>query len=423
MYDLYTDLVERGIIENTSSEKIKDLLNQQKIAFYAGYDPTFKSLQIGNLFAIVTMKRLQQAGHRPIVLVGGATGMIGDPSGKNSERNLLDEETISANLCAQEKQLRKLLDFENPDCGAMVVNNYDWFKGMNLIHFLRDVGKSFRLSEMLAKDSVKSRLNSEVGISFTEFTYQILQAYDFVFLFKEHGALLQLGGSDQWGNITAGIDLIRKTYQKEAYGLVIPLVTDSQGKKFGKSEGGTVYLDPEITSPYKMYQYLLNTEDSIVIKYLKYYSFLSLPEIAELEHLTVSAPEKREAQKVLAREVTKYVHGEEGLLSAENATKIFFGEKIGNTPASELLSIFMDVPSITLESSKIDAGINILDLLSITPLYKSKGEARRAIAQNGVYINNDTLSNPELIIGKEHFIDGKLLILRKGKKNYCLVSI
>lgn len=420
----FEELKARGLVNDISDNKIIDLLNNNKIAFYCGYDPTAKSLQIGNLLAIVTMMRLQQKGHKPVVVIGGATGMIGDPSGKSQERNLLSEEIIAQNIQAQKKQFEKFLKFGSSAGDAFMVNNHDWIGKFSFIEFLRDVGKRFRLSEMLAKDSVKGRLNSEAGISFTEFTYQMLQAYDFRYLSHTHNVVLQIGGGDQWGNITAGIELTRKMDAKEVYGMVTPLVTDAHGNKFGKSEGGTtIYLDPEMTSPYQMYQFLLNSDDSCVGKYLRYFSFLSLDEISQLEKLVTEQPEKREAQKVLAREVVKLVHGEAGLTAAENATRIFFGEKIENLKDKDLQAIFKDVPSVEIEKSVLQSGILIADLLVKTPLYTSKGEARRSLEQKGVYINNHAVENLNLSVTLEHLASETCLVIRKGKKNYCLVRV
>ena len=416
------DFLERGLIENVSHEELKEKLDGESLAFYCGYDPTAKSLQIGNLFAVVTMKRLQLAGHKPYVLVGGATGMIGDPSGKSAERNLLDEKTLQDNINGQTQQLKKLLDFTG-DNAAVVVNNFDWMSGFSYLEFLRDVGKRFRLSEMLAKDSVKSRLNSDAGISYTEFSYQILQAYDFAYLSKHHDVCLQIGGGDQWGNITAGIDLTRKLHSKQAYGMVIPLVTDGNGKKFGKSEGGsTIFLDPDMTSPYQMYQYLMNSDDLSVIQYLKYFTFLSLEEISKLEAITKETPHLREAQKVLAKEVTLYVHGQEGLDSAMQATQFFFGGKIENISDKEVHSIFADVPSIELKKDDLDQELNVLDMLAQTPLFKSKGEARRSVTQKGVYINNNTIEAVDYMVSSSDLASESSLVLRKGKKNYCVVT-
>jgi tyrosyl-tRNA synthetase len=421
--NFYQELVNRGLIEATSSEEIIDILNNQKIAFYIGYDPTAKSLQIGNLFALITMKRFQNAGHKPFVVLGGATGMIGDPSGKNSERVLLTEEVINFNIEAQKKQFENILDFNCGTHSAVMVNNHDWMGKFSFIDFLRDVGKRFRVTEMLAKESVKNRINSEAGISFTEFTYQMLQAYDFKHLAAEHNVILQLGGGDQWGNITAGIDLARKMDGRQVYGIVIPLVTDAHGNKFGKSEGGTtIYLDPEMTSSYQMYQYLLNSDDNSVIKYLKYFTFLSLEEIENLELITKAEPHLRQAQKILASEVVKLVHGEDGLESALKATKIFFGEKITELKDKDLTSIFRDVPSVELKKETLTSGIPILELLSQTPLFASKGEAKRSIDQKGVYLNNDSLTDANLVIGNQNLASETCIVIRKGKKNYCVIK-
>ncbi|AUN99054.1 tyrosine--tRNA ligase [Bacteriovorax stolpii] len=420
--NFYQELEDRGLIADVSNPELKELLNTKKISFYIGYDPTAKSLQIGNLFAIITMKRFQNAGHKPYVLLGGATGMIGDPSGKSTERVLLTEEVIKENIEAQKKQFQKILKFdgENP---AIMVNNYDWMGKFSFLEFLRDVGKKFRISEMIAKESVKKRLESEVGLSFTEFCYQMLQAYDFRHLSLNHDIILQMGGGDQWGNITAGIDYTRKMDGRQVYGLVIPLVTDSNGNKFGKSEGGTaIYLDPEMTSPYQMYQYLLNSEDASVVKYLKYFTFLSLDEIAALEAKTVNEPHLREAQKVLASEVVKLVHGEEGLNAALNATKIFFGEKITNLKDKDLTAIFKDVPSVELKRADLQAGIPLLDLLAQTPLFPSKSEARRSVEQKGVYLNNDTMPEMTTAINESHLASETCMVIRKGKKNYCVIK-
>lgn len=420
--NFYQELEDRGLIADVSNPELKELLNTKKISFYIGYDPTAKSLQIGNLFAIITMKRFQNAGHKPYVLLGGATGMIGDPSGKSTERVLLTEEVIKENIEAQKKQFQKILKFdgENP---AIMVNNYDWMGKFSFLEFLRDVGKKFRISEMIAKESVKKRLESEVGLSFTEFCYQMLQAYDFRHLSLNHDIILQMGGGDQWGNITAGIDYTRKMDGRQVYGLVIPLVTDSNGNKFGKSEGGTaIYLDPEMTSPYQMYQYLLNSEDASVVKYLKYFTFLSLDEIAALEAKTVNEPHLREAQKVLASEVVKLVHGEEGLNAALNATKIFFGEKITNLKDKDLTAIFKDVPSVELPRAELQAGIPLLDLLAKTPLFPSKSEARRSVEQKGVYLNNDTMPEMTTAINESHLASETCMVIRKGKKNYCVIK-
>lgn len=420
--NFYEELESRGLIADVSNPEIKELLNTKKISFYIGYDPTAKSLQIGNLFAMITMKRFQDAGHKPYVLLGGATGMIGDPSGKSTERVLLTEEVIKENIEAQKKQFQRILKFDgsNP---AIMVNNYDWMGKFSFLEFLRDVGKRFRISEMIAKDSVKKRLESDVGLSFTEFCYQMLQAYDFRHLALHNDVILQMGGGDQWGNITAGIDYTRKMDARQVYGIVIPLVTDANGNKFGKSEGGTaIYLDPEMTSPYQMYQYLLNSDDTSVVKYLKYFTFLSLDQIAVLEEKTKTEAHLREAQKTLAAEVVKLVHGDEGLNAALSATKIFFGEKITNLKDKDLIAIFKDVPSVELKRSDLQAGIPYLDMLAATPLFGSKGEAKRSVEQKGVYLNNDTVPEMMAVMNESHLASETCLVIRKGKKNYCVVK-
>jgi tyrosyl-tRNA synthetase len=420
---LVADFEARGLIENVSHEELREHLDNGKLSFYVGYDPTSSSLQIGNLFVVITMMRLQKAGHKPFALVGGATGMIGDPSGKSAERNLLDQETLQKNVEGQKKQLEKFLDFEGENA-AVTVNNFDWMSGWGYLEFLRDVGKRFRLSDMLGKESVKGRLNSDAGISYTEFSYQILQAYDFSYLNNKYGVNLQVGGGDQWGNITAGIDLTRRLHGQQVYGLVVPLVTDSQGKKFGKSEGGkTIFLDPEMTAPYHMYQYLVNTDDESVIRYLKYFTFLSLEEISTYEQKTKDEPHLRAAQKRLAEEVTRLVHHNEGLDAAQRATQFFFGEKIENVTDKEVHSIFADVPSVDLAMANIEGeGMDVLELLGQLPLFKSKGEARRSVQQKGVYINNEAVTSIENKVTHDSLASESALVIRKGKKNYCVVK-
>lgn len=419
--NFYEELQARGIIEASSSEELASKLNTTSMSFYCGYDPSAKSLQLGNLFTIVTCMRFQEAGHKPYMLVGGATGMIGDPSGKSEERNLLDEDTLKSNIEGITKQLGQFVRFDDSKNCAVMVNNHDWWSGIGFLDFLRTIGKRFRVSEMLAKDSVKSRITSDAGISLTEFSYQVLQAYDFVSLNKLHKVNLQIGGSDQWGNMTAGTDLVRKMNGEHVYCFTMPLITDQNGKKFGKSEGNAIYLDPEMTSPYKMYQFLLNTDDSIVDGLLKKYTFLSLSQIAELEATTKAEPHLRSAQKALASEVVKLVHGQAGLDSALSATSFFFGAKIENVSDAEISSIFEDVPSITASKSFLENG-DLLELLALTPLYTSKGEARRSVEQNGVSLNNTKISGIDKKITKEDLASETALIFRKGKKNYCLVK-
>lgn len=419
----YKDLVERGIIEAKSHDELEKLFDEKSMSFYCGYDPSAKSLQLGNLFSIITCMRFQKAGHRPYILIGGATGMIGDPSGKSQERNLLDLETLAGNIEGIRTQLSRYIDFDDSKSnGATMVNNRDWWEKISFLELLRDIGKRFRVNEMLNKDSVKSRINSDSGISFTEFSYQILQGYDFAHLNKAHGVELQIGGSDQWGNMTAGTDLTRKMNGNQVYCMTTPLVTDANGKKFGKSEGNAVYLDGDMTSPYKMYQFLLNTDDAIVVQLLKFYTFLSLEEIAELADKVEAEPHLRQAQKTLAKHVVELVHGEEGLSAALRATSFFFGEKIENVSDKEVSSIFEDVPSVELSMADLSAGFPILDMISQTPLFGSKKEARRSLDQNGVSINNIKAKGVDQVVTKEDLASETSLILRKGKKNYCVVK-
>jgi tyrosyl-tRNA synthetase len=418
----FDELKARGIIDALShEEELEKKFNEGGMSFYCGYDPTAKSLQLGNLFTIVTCMRFQKAGHKPYMLVGGATGMIGDPSGKSEERNLLDEEVLKENENAIFKELARFVDFECGDNAAVMVNNIDWWGGLGFLEFLRTVGKRFRLSEMLAKDSVKTRLASESGISLTEFSYQVLQGYDFAVLNKKYGVNLQIGGSDQWGNMTAGTDLTRKMNGTHVYCMTMPLITDANGKKFGKSEGNAMFLNAEMTSPYKMYQFLLNSDDAIVDGLLKAYTFLSLDEITELKKKTEEEPHLRSAQKTLAEEVVKLIHGQEGLDAALRATSFFFGQIIENVSDAEVASIFEDVPSVSLDKTFLDNG-DYLDMLAETPLFKSKGEARRSVQQNGVAINNVKCADVEKKITKDDLASETSLIIKKGKKNYCVVK-
>ncbi len=417
-------LAERGIVNTVSDPALGDLFAREMVSFYCGYDPSFHSLQLGNLFAIVTMRRLQLLGHRPVVLVGGATGCIGDPSGRSSERNLLDMDTVERNVACIRRQLESLIDFDaGSKNAAILVNNHDWLGKFSFLDFLRDVGRRFRVGEMLARESVKRRMESEDGVSYTEFSYQILQAYDFLHLFRNHGVRLQIGGGDQWGNITAGIDLIRRVEAGQAFGLVVPLVTDSKGQKFGKSTGGAVYLDPEVSSPYRMYQFLMNAEDACVVDYLKYYTFLSLEEIRELAKEVEEHPERRGSQRRLASEVVRFVHGQTGLAQAEKATAIFFGEKIENVSDADLQGIFAEVPKVDIAKDRLAAGVNVVDLLASTPLWKGKNDVRRSIEQNGAYLNNLPVAGADTQVTTADLASAGALVVRKGKKNYALIRV
>ncbi|MBN1826609.1 MAG: tyrosine--tRNA ligase [Candidatus Eisenbacteria bacterium] len=419
--NVFEELRARGFVHQATSEDLAEILGREKVVCYAGFDPTSDSLHIGNLVIIMGLAWFQRGGHRPIVVMGGATGMIGDPSGKSKERNLLDTEQIRRNLEAQRVQFERFLDFG--EGGALLVNNADWLGRFGYLEFLRDVGKHFRLGEMLAKETVKSRITSEAGISYTEFSYMMLQAYDFLHLSDTYGCSFQVGGGDQWGNVTSGIDLIRKLRGRQAHGIVFPLLLDSSGQKMGKtSEGERVWLDPEKTSPYKFYQHWINIPDDKVVSYLKFFTFLPLDEIVETERAAEEAPEKRIAQKRLAEEVTRIVHGEEGLGAATRATNIIFGGEITGVDEKTLADIFADVPSATLPRARLDEGIGVVDLLVESGGAKGKGAARRLIDGGGVYLNNRRVDSADRTVGPDDLVAGPNLVIRQGKKNYRLVK-
>lgn len=421
--NIIQELKDRELFHNSTDEELLTKhFNEQSVTFYTGYDPTASSLHVGSLLQLITMKRLQDVGHRPVLLVGGGTGMIGDPSGKSAERQLLDEETLRENVEGIRNQAMRFLDFESAQNGALVVNNGDWLGKLSLIEFLRDTGKHFSVNAMMAKDSVRSRLeNREQGISFTEFSYQLLQAYDFMHLFDEHKCTLQLGGSDQWGNITAGIDLIRRRRSAQSFGLTIPLVTTASGTKFGKTEAGTIWLDAERTSPYHFYQFWLRTEDADVIKYLKKFTFLSMEEITELEKIHLDNPGARQASRVLAKEMTLLVHGQAGLDSALRATEAFFGGDLKTLTEKELEAVFSDIDSTQIPAGSL-VEMSIADLLAETKMTKSKGEGRRLVTGGGIYINNERCESPDRMISTQDVLAGRFLVLRSGKKKYHLVE-
>jgi len=416
---LLTELKNRELIHSLSDEAgIKTLL-EKPITFYCGFDPTAASLHIGSLLPLLTLKRLSEAGHKPIALIGTATGMIGDPSGKSEERNLIDSAAVKKNAAGLQKQIKAILGKE-----AKIVENYDWLGKLNLIEFLRDVGKHFSVNQMCSKDSVKTRLeNREQGISYTEFSYMLFQAYDFLELYKAHNCQLQIGGSDQWGNITEGTELVRRMADGKAYGLTFPLLTTASGTKFGKTEKGAVWLDPELTSPYEFYQYWINAADADVIKLLKFFTFLSLDEISEIEHEHGKAPEKRLAQQKLASEVTALIHGKGEVKRAEDATKVFFGGSLDDIPAETLLRVFSDVPATEVPSKEIDSGIEITELLVRATLAKSKGEAKRLVNGGGIYLNNVRIEEASKSVKTGDFIEKSVAVLRSGKKKYHLVKI
>lgn len=421
MKDFIKELKWRGVLYD-HTEGLEELTG--RVVGYIGFDPTARSLHVGSLLPLITLSRFQRFGNIPIAVIGGGTGLIGDPSGKTKERPLLSKEEIEENIEGIKAQIEKFLDFKAKENPAKIVNNYDWLGEIKLVDFLREVGKHITVNYMLQKESVRNRLQREEGISFTEFSYMLLQAYDFLMLYDRENCVLQMGGSDQWGNITAGIDLIRKMRGGRAYGLVFPLITTSSGVKFGKTEEGTVWLDPNLTSPFKFYQFWINTEDADVIRYLKYFTFLGEREIGELEESLKREPEKREPHRVLAREVTRMVHGEDAMRRAERASKVLFGEEIKDLNLREILEIFSDVPSREIPKERFEGeGYPIVDLLVDVGLFPSKGEARRAISGGGVYVNNIRISDAQDKISLSRAIEGKVLILRKGKKNYLLVKL
>jgi tyrosyl-tRNA synthetase len=416
--DILKDLEFRGLInQQTDAEGLRDLLAKESVKLYCGFDPTADSLHIGHMLPILILRRFQQAGHQPIALVGGGTGLIGDPSGKKAERTLNEKETVAMFSQRIKEQLSRFLDFEKKENPAIIANNYDWIGSLDVITFLRDIGKNFGLNYMLAKDSVASRL--EAGISFTEFSYMILQSYDFLNLYQTYGCKLQIGGSDQWGNITAGLELIRKTEEDaKAYGLTVPLVTKADGTKFGKTEGGAVWLDAEKTTPYEFYQFWINTDDRDVVKYLKYFTFLSHEEILELEKQTMEAPEKRAAQKALAEEMTKLVHGEEALEQAMKISQALFSGSVADLTAAEIKQGFKDVPSY--EHTGED--IALIDLLVNSKISPSKRQAREDITNGAIYINGERTQELDRVLTESDRIEGQFTIIRRGKKKYFLIK-
>ena len=431
---LFSDLRWRGLVHQTTNDAGLDAwLAEQPRTLYAGFDPTASSLHVGSLLGLLMLRRFQKAGHRPIAVVGGATGMIGDPSGKSDERNLLSKEDLQANVDGMGRQMARFLDFEPGSCQALLVNNFDWTGGWTYLDFLRDIGKNFPVNVMLAKDSVKGRLgrgepaSGEVasatgGMSYTEFSYMLLQAYDFVYLSDKYGCELQAGGSDQWGNITAGIDLARRMRSVQLYGLTWPLLTKSDGTKMGKTESGAVWLAADRTSPYQFYQYWINVEDTDAGKCLRLLTELSHEEIAALDALRETDPGKRESQRRLAEELTKIVHGEAALAAVQKATEIFFGAEIADLNDQQLTEIFADVPSKTLSRSRLSEGtLNIVDALVEAGLAKSKGEARRAVEQGGAYINNRRIEGIDTQLTPEHLASETVMVLRSGKKKYALL--
>ncbi|WP_299739320.1 tyrosine--tRNA ligase [uncultured Rossellomorea sp.] len=417
--DLIKELEWRGITyQQTDAEGLKDLLNKESISIYCGIDPTADSMHIGHLLPFLTLRRFQNQGHRPLVLVGGATGLIGDPSGKNEERKLQTIEAIQGNVASIKVQLQSIFDFEGEN-GAVMVNNYDWIGAMDVVTFLRDFGKHVGVNYMLAKDTIASRLES--GISFTEFTYTILQALDFNHLYDNYNCKLQIGGSDQWGNITTGLELIRRTHEEEtkAFGFTIPLVTKADGSKFGKTESGAIWLDPKKTSPYEFYQFWINAADADVVKYLKYFTFLSHEEIDALAQSVDTEPHLRKAQKALAEEMTKLIHGEEALDQAIRITQALFSGDIQSLSASEILEGFKDVPSF--EQYKGEE-VGLIDLLVNAKISPSKRQAREDVGNGAIYINGERITDLQHVMGEGDKIEGQFTIIRRGKKKYFRIQ-
>ena len=419
---LIDELRWRGLIHQTTDEQgLAKLLNSGRQTIYIGFDPTASSLHVGGLMQLMMLRRFQRAGHRPIALVGGATGMIGDPSGKSEERNLLSAEDLQRNVEGVANQMRRFLDFDSTD-SAMLLNNFEWMRGYSYLEFLRDVGKNFPIGQMMGKESVRSRLESESGLSYTEFSYMLLQAYDFVHLAKSHGCLIQAGGSDQWGNITAGIDLGRRMLGKQLFGLTAPLLTTSDGRKMGKTESGAIWLDAERTSPYVFFQYWRNVDDADVMKCIAYLTEIEREEYDELAKQTASDPGACAAQKRLAEFMTRLVHGDEGLASANRASEILFGGEIDQLNDKQLVEIFADVPSCEASrASLMGEGWWIVEALREAGLSASSGEARRAIGDGGVYVNNRRVTDVNRKLTLEDLASETVMVLRKGKRNYALI--
>ncbi len=427
--DFIQELTWRGMVHTVMPGTDEELKKGMTTA-YLGIDPTADSLHIGHLCGVMMLRHFQRCGHKPLVLVGGATGMIGDPSGKSAERNLLDEKTLRHNQEAIKNQLKKFLDFDSgaPNRAEMV-NNYDWTKDVTFLDFAREIGKHITVNYMMAKDSVQKRLNGEArdGLSFTEFTYQLLQGFDYYTLYKNRNCRLQLGGSDQWGNITTGTELIRRKLGGEAYALTCPLITKADGGKFGKTESGNIWLDPERTSPYKFYQFWLNVSDEDAEKYLKIFTFLSQEEIAALAEEHAANPGARPMQKRLAKELTEMVHSEEAYNSAVAASEILFSPKaaeaLHNVNEKTLLEVFEGVPMFDIALSDLEAGVPLIDLVAVkSQVFPSKGEARKMIQQGGVSVNKEKVTDPNATIGKDALLGGKYIHVQKGKKNHYLLK-
>jgi tyrosyl-tRNA synthetase len=421
MSSFVDELAWRGLVHQSTDEQLGALMQKERFTVYCGFDPTAPSLHLGNFIQILGLMRAQRAGHKAIAVVGGATGMVGDPSGKSAERKLLDRGVIEENIEGQRRDLSKFIDF-SPAAG-LLLDNYVWMKDFGYLDFLARVGKMVSVNMMLGKESVRARLEDrDQGISYTEFSYMLLQAYDFLWLYENHGCKLQFGGSDQWGNITLGIDLIRRVHGKEAYGLTQPLITDSAGRKFGKSEKGALWLDPAKTSPYEIFQFFVQTGDDDVRRYLRYFTFLDEKTVKEVERTVETAPEKREAQRVLAREAVTILHGAEEASKAERAASALFTEGLDKLDAAAIEQVFKDAPSSAEAIGGLDgAGTPLVELLVRTQVCGSKGAARRDIEGGGIYVNDKRVDEVARALTRADLLAGRFVVLRKGKKNYHLV--
>ena len=415
---IFDELKERGLVFQTTDEAaLRKALEEGQVSYYTGYDPTADSLHLGHLVAILTSRRLQLAGHKPYALVGGATGLIGDPSFKDAERSLQTKETVEGWVKSIQNQLSRFLDFEKSDNKAEMVNNYDWFSSISFIDFLRDVGKYFTVNYMMSKDSVKSRI--ETGISYTEFAYQIMQGYDFYTLNQNHGVTLQIGGSDQWGNMTAGTELLRRKADKIGHVMTVPLITDATGKKFGKSEGNAVWLNPDKTSPYEMYQFWMNVMDADAIRFLKIFTFLSLDEIEEILQQFEAAPHERLAQKVLAREVVSLVHGQEAYQEALNITEQLFAGNVKNLSVKELKQGLRGVPNYQIQA---DENLNIVEILVSSGVVNSKRQAREDVQNGAIYLNGERIQDLDYVLSASDKLEDELTVIRRGKKKYFVLT-
>jgi tyrosyl-tRNA synthetase len=426
LMNIVEELQWRGLVADcTDLEELPKKLSAGPMVLYAGFDPTADSLHVGNLVPLIGLRRFQLMGHRPIALAGGATGMIGDPSGRTNERQLMTREILDHNIACVKQQLRKLLDFDTPGNPARLLDNADWTAGVSFLDFLRDVGKHFSVNTMISKESVRARMEDrETGISYTEFSYMLLQAFDFYHLKKELNCELQIGGSDQWGNITAGIDLTRKKLSAHVFGLTMPLITNSDGSKFGKTAAGAVWLDPRKTSVYRFYQFWIRTDDRDVIARLKYFTFLTREEIAELEKQHLARPEERVAHKALAKAVTDLIHGPAATQEAVRASEILFGGGLEGISEATFKDIVGEVPTKKIAAAKFSGqGMSLIELLVESGLATSKGQGRKDIEGGGININNTRESNIQRFVGSGDLLFGKYLLLRKGKKNYCAVEV